>query len=100
MNFELELLILFALQTVGFAVFRKFEIETLWWRSILKWFLVMGITYTIYNYTGHWAIVFIVSISMMGLGIHFTWCKMNQIHPLNATPRKKYYALRKWHWKE
>ena len=101
MDIELELLILFILQTIGLSLFGKFEGETAWWKRIIKWFFIAGITLTLNHYFGHTgSLLFITFAITASLIFHFTWCKRHGIHPLKATPRKKYYALRNWNWTE
>ncbi len=36
MGVEFELFVLLALMTLGFYVFTAFEVETRWWRKLLK----------------------------------------------------------------
>ena len=36
----------------------------------------------------------------IGTTFHFAWCKKNGIDPFKATPKRKYYELRKWKWEE
>lgn len=99
-GFELELLGLYLLQTVGHSVFDKFEVQTAAWRKILKWLLVLGLTAAIYRWAGHWAIAVIVGLGGMGAVLHTVWCRRNGIDPLRATPRKRYWELRGWEWRE
>jgi hypothetical protein len=42
----------------------------------------------------------LVPVFFFGLGIafHCWWCIKNDIHPLRATPRRRYYELRGWDW--
>jgi hypothetical protein len=96
-----ELLALFAFHTLGVAVFGKFESETAWWRLTLKWIALFGITYWLANSFGHGvALTAILLLMIAGLGFHFWWCAKHKIHPVQATPRKKYFELRGWEWKE
>lgn len=94
---ELEVTALFILQTIGRSIFGKFEAETPWWKSTMKWLIIFGITWLLYHHFGH-----AISLSFLGLIIiaaltfHFSWCTRNHIHPLKATPVKRYYELRKW----
>lgn len=98
---EIELLTLFLMHTVGASIFGRFEVETAWWRLTLKWLFALGITYVLFLYFGHTgALIFLGVLFVSGLVFHFAWCKKNGIHPLHATPRKKYYQLRKWNWEE
>jgi hypothetical protein len=46
------------------------------------------------------AIAFPVAAGLAGATFHFTWCRRNGIHPLYATPRRRYYELRGWMWRE
>jgi hypothetical protein len=98
---EAELLTLLILHILGVAVFGKFESETAWWRIVVKWTILVLLTYLFHFYRGHTgAFVLIGVTASAGLSFHFYWCIKNGIHPLNATPRKKYYALRHWTWNE
>ncbi|HMQ01329.1 MAG TPA: hypothetical protein PKC24_16225 [Cyclobacteriaceae bacterium] len=98
---ELELLILFLMHTVGASIFGRFEVETAWWRLSLKWLMVLGIAYVLnINFGQAVSLSFLGILFLAGLSFHFIWCKRNGIHPLHATPRKKYYQLRKWNWEE
>ena len=100
-NMSPELLALFMFHTVGVSVFGKFEAETAWWRLTLKWIVLLGITYWVYSSFGHSAaLLTIFSLAIIGVAFHVWWCRKNQIHPLHATPRRRYYELRNWEWKE
>lgn len=61
---------------------------------------VAGLTLVTYYWIGHWALLVAIGPAFLGLIIHFKWCKANNIHPLKATPRKRYYELRGWQWPE
>ena len=100
MNLELELMILLIVQTTFISAFAKFETETPLFRKLIKWFIIDGLTAGLYFAIGHWSVLFPVLALIPGSIYHFKWCRKNGIHPFNATPRKKYYALRKWDWKE
>lgn len=88
------------IQLLGSSMFAVFEVETPAWRKILKWLLLDAITITLSIWLGHWSLLFPALILVIGSTYHFWFCRKNEIDPLNATPRKKYYALRKWTWKE
>ena len=90
---EAELLSLFLLHTLGVAVFGKFESETPWWRPVLKWVILLGLISWGFSAIGHWTLLIIGALGVAGLTFHFVWCRRNQIHPLRATPRKRYYEL-------
>ena len=97
---ELELATLLLIQMVFISAFAKFEIETPLLKKLIKWFIIDGITIGLYFFIGHWAMIFPIVSLIPGTIYHFIWCKKNGINPLNATPRKKYYELRKWKWVE
>ena len=98
---EKELLALFALHTVGFAVFGKFESHSPWWRSILKWTITLGAVWVISTNYGHSAALYtILAMTVLSVIVHFVWCYKHGIHPIAATPRKKYFAIRGWTWTE
>jgi hypothetical protein len=101
MNMSFEVLALFILHTLGVAVFGKFEAETAWWRLTLKWIVLFTLTYGLYSFFGHAiALSVVLLLAPVGLAFHFWWCRKNKIHPIHATPRRKYYELRGWKWPE
>ena len=97
---ELELGILLGLLLIGCEIFAPFEIETAAWRKILKWTILIGITLGLTRLIGHWALMAPLALGGLGLTFHFWWCRKNGIHPLRATPRRRYYQLRGWEWHE
>jgi len=97
---ELELLTLLILHIVGISIFGKFESESPWWRHVLKWIIIITITWVSWYYMGHYSLIIIGVLSVVSLIVHFVWCHQNGINPIQATPRRKYYNLRKWSWKE
>jgi hypothetical protein len=100
MQIELELFTLLIIQTTFISAFAKFEIETPLIRKLVKWFIIDGITIGLYFWVSHWALLFAILALVPGTIYHFIWCKKNGIDPFKATPRKKYYELRKWAWTE
>ncbi len=100
MGIELELSVLLGMLLFGAEIFAPFEVETPAWRKILKWSIVITITLCLYPYIGHWAALFPLGPGSLGLVFHVAWCKKNGIHPLRATPRRRYYELRGWEWHE
>ena len=98
MGIELELFVLLILMTLGLCVFTVFAVETPWWRRLLKWTMVIGGTLVLYQAVGHWALMFPVLFMGVGAVVHIVWCRKHGIHPLYATPRRKYYELRQWPW--
>ncbi len=100
MGIELELSILLILQTLGMSIFSRFEVETPLWRRLLKWsFLIFG-TLALYYPFGHWALLLPGTMVIAGSLAHVYVCRREGIHPLYATPRRKYYEFRGWSWPE
>lgn len=97
---ELELSVLLGLGLLGSEIFAPFEVETPRWRKILKWSILIAITLSSYRYIGHWALLPPIGLGSLGLVFHFVWCRKNGIHPIRATPRRRYYELRGWDWHE
>ena len=100
MGIELELYVLIGLLTLGASIFAVFEVETPRWRKVLKWLIVVGGTVGLYYAVGHLALVFPLAMVAVGSAVHVIWCRKHGIHPLYATPRRKYYELRGWNWPE
>ena len=100
MGIELELLVLLVLMTLGSSIFAVFEVETPRWRKTLKWAIVIGGTIGLHYAVGHLALLFPVAVAAVGTVVHFVWCRKHGIHPIYATPRRKYYELRHWDWPE
>jgi len=97
---ELELSVLLALAIVGNVTFGRFEGETPRWRRLLKWGVISGATIWLQSVVGHVAVVILLALALLGLTVHFWWCHHYGIHPLDATPRRRYYELRGWAWIE
>ena len=100
MGVELELGALYLLQTVGHSYFDVFEVETPGWRKTLKWVILAGLTVGLYKWVGHWALLLPLAGALLGLTVHFVWCRKHGIDPIDATPRRRYWELRGWEWKE
>jgi hypothetical protein len=100
MGIELELLVLLAISIVGPGIFGIFEIETPWWRKVLKWTLISALTVGLYRPIGHWAVALPIGLALLGTTVHFWWCRKQGIDPVHATPRRRYYELRGWQWRE
>ncbi|MGE0552789.1 MAG: hypothetical protein AB7R55_05110 [Gemmatimonadales bacterium] len=100
MGIELELALLLGIAVLGQSTFAVFEVETPAWRKVLKWGIVSGLTLALYGAVGHWAVILPIAGALLGAGFHFWWCGKNGIHPLHATPRRRYYELRGWPWPE
>ncbi|HET6277666.1 MAG TPA: hypothetical protein VFG08_02685 [Candidatus Polarisedimenticolia bacterium] len=100
MGIELELLVLLVLQTVSTSLFDRFEVETPAWRKLLRWTIAIGGTVGLYRWVGHYALLFPAGLALLGAAAHCSWCRRHGIHPLAATPRRRYYELRGWDWVE
>lgn len=100
MGFELELTVLLFLHILGTSIFDKFEVETPAWRKITKWSIITLLTYGVYQLVGHWALIIPLLGVGLGMMVHFSWSAKNKIHPIHATPRRRYYELRGWQWPE
>lgn len=96
MGIELELGVLLVVTTVACNVFAEFEIETPRWRRLLKWTLIHGLTLGLYFVIGHWALMVPLFFGFLGGTVHLLWCRKHGIHPLYATPKRRYYQLRGW----
>lgn len=100
MGIEVELGVLLALAVVGQATFAVFEVETPVWRKILKWALVTGLTIALTRVAGHWALALPIVGGIVGVVAHTVWCRRHGIDPLRGTPRRRYYELRGWAWRD
>ena len=100
MGIEFELAVLLAVAVVGQATFAVFEIETPAWRKILKWALVIGVTLALRRVAGHWALALPIAGGIAGVLGHTVWCRRHGIDPLRGTPRRRYYELRGWAWRD
>lgn len=100
MGIELELSVLLVIAVVGSGAFAVFEVETPAWRKILKWGIVIGATLWLYTGVGHWSLVLPIAAGVAGATFHFIWCRKNGIDPVTAEPRRRYYELRGWAWKD
>jgi hypothetical protein len=96
----LDLSVLLAFAVLGPAFYSVFEIETPAWRKILKWGLVIGVTLGLETLVGHWALLVPALAAAIGLTAHYAWCRRHGIDPVQATPRRKYYELRGWTWRD
>jgi len=100
MDVKLELIVLLIVQLIGSSAFAKFEVGTPALRKIFKWLFMDSATIGLYYVIGHWSLLLPTSILILGSTFHIIWCRKNGIDPWKATPRKKYYELRKWNWEE
>ena len=98
MGIELELGVLFVIAVLGGSVFAVFEVETPAWRKITKWLVVGAATLMLYRPVGHWSLLFPTAAAVAGVVFHILWCRRHEIHPIRATPRRRYYELRGWEW--
>lgn len=100
MGIELELGVLLLIAIVGMVAFGRFEAERPVWRGLLKWAVICGGTLALYGAVGHWSLLLPGLALVAGGTVHLIWCRKNDIHPLYATPRRRYYELRGWAWPE
>ena len=100
LGIELELGVLLTFAVLGTETFAPFEVETPAWKKILKWVVLTALTLGLYPIIGHWAALIAAACGLIGLTFHFVWCAKNDIHPIRATPRRRYYELRGWEWPE
>lgn len=91
---------LFVLCAVGTSVFDRFECETPAWKKVLRWTMAAVLSQAAASVWGYWALGVLAVLAVTGLTVHLTWCRRHGIHPLRATPRRRYYELRKWAWEE
>ena len=95
-----ELSVLLAFAILGPAFFAAFELETPVWRKILKWSAMVAITLGLYMLVGHWALAVPIAMGTAGAVFHLVWCSRHGIDPVTAMPRRRYYELRGWTWRE
>jgi len=100
MGIRLELVALLLMSILGSGFFAVFEVETPALRKVIKWLTLTGATLLLYLVAGHWSLVLPIAAASAGTIFHVIWCRRNSIHPLRATPRRRYYELRGWTWPE
>ena len=100
MGIELELSVLLVVVVFGTSVLGNFEVEARRWRKLVKWLIFCGGTVGLYYAFGHIALAFPIGLGIAAMGYHMWWCRRHGIHPLNATPRRRYYEIRGWPWHE
>jgi hypothetical protein len=100
MGIEPELAELLIIQLLGNSFFSHFEGETPAWKKILKWLVFDGLIIGLYFICGHRALLLPVILLIPGAVVHIRWCRKHGIHPVKATPKRKYYGLRGWKWPE
>ncbi len=92
MGVELELYVVLAILILGASVGAVFEVETPRWRKVLKGLIVSAGTVGLYHVVGHLALILPLGLAAIGTTVHFCWCRKHGIHPIHATPRRKYYG--------
>jgi hypothetical protein len=93
---EIEWAALFVTCALGSSLFGTFEVGTDWWRLLARWLLAAMLTIGSYLYVGHWSLVLLGSLLVIGTAAHFRWCRKHGIHPFTAEPKAKYRELRGW----
>ncbi len=63
--------------------------------GVLRGICVLGT-----SFFGIFEMVLPIALGLGGMIFHLVWCRRHGIHPLEATPRRRYYALRRWDWVE
>jgi hypothetical protein len=99
-DFSIELGALLVFQLLGTTIFGKFEVETSVPRRLCKWLILSATTIALSLWIGHWALLFPLAVLILGMSVHLVYCRKNNIDPINATPRRRYYELRGWQWVE
>ena len=100
MGIEIELAVLLAVAVMGQSTFAVFEVETPAWRKVLKWAIVIGLTLGLTRMIGHWSLVLPITAGIAGVVGHSIWCRRHGIDPIHGTPRRRYYELRGWAWRD
>ncbi len=98
MSLPALLAILLAVQTIGPTFFHRFATEVSPLSLLAKWTVMHGLTIGLYFYVGAWCLLVPGLMLGLGIGLHTVVCLKCGIHPLRATPRQKYYELRRWAW--
>ncbi len=97
---EAEFAALFVVVALGSSLFDRFETETPVVRKLLRWVLAAALTLGSYAWIGHWALAVLAGFALLGTIVHVIWCRANGIHPLTAEPRRRFYELRGWKWRD
>lgn len=97
---EIILFVLLGIQLFASTAFAKFEIETPLSRKLIKWLVIDGSTVALFYVIGYYSVLLPISMIAIGATYHIFWCKKNGIDSLKATPKRKYYKLRGWKWRE
>jgi hypothetical protein len=97
---ENVLIALLLVQLLGTTIFGKFQVEAPKFEMLRKWIVIDGLIIGSYYLIGQWAILFLLILFFIGIALHFYICKKHGFDPINATPRKKYYAFKNWEWQE
>lgn len=85
------------LHLIGSIVFGHFEEKTPLPKRFFKIGLLIILTTVGYETAGGiGALGLSLGLLSMGLTVHFTWCRMHDIHPVTAEPRARYDELRGW----
>jgi len=84
------------LYALGAALFGHFEVKIPLARRLRKLAVSFGVTALLAAWVGSWALAWVLGMMAAGLGFHFAWCRLNQIHPPSAEPKERYYRLRGW----
>jgi hypothetical protein len=92
-----ELAVASTLLCVGMICFERFGQGVPKWRKLLKTFIFLGITAWLAASAGRpWALGWLAFAGLLGLTVHFIWCRRNGIDPWTAEPWARYAELRGW----
>lgn len=87
-------LAVFALGSIWFG---RFEESTPKWRRTLKLALIVTcVAGTAARFGQGPAFALLLAFCLVGLGVHFTWCRRHAIDPWTAEPWARYRQLRGW----
>lgn len=78
-------------------LFGHFEAKVHVWRRVARWLAYLAVLFILEQTVGRpWTLLWLIGLPAIGAIVHFTWCFKNQINPLTAEPRDRYYRLRGW----
>ena len=96
------LIALLTIQILRTSIFGRFEVETPFWKRLIKWIGMYGVTIIVALFCdlGYWPLVLPVGWTVLDLVRHLAFCHREGIHPIRGTPRRKLYRLKGWEWLE
>ena len=88
-----DLFVLAAVLVIGEIYFGHFNDLFPKWRRLRKITVIMVTTALLSLLVGHWSLLFIGAMALVGSGYHWWWCRKHGIDPFTAEPRDKFEAL-------